>query len=191
MDFQSVCKKLKESWIFSAVVIVVLGLLLVLFPAAALTSVSYVLGGLAIAMGVIRSVRYFKQDHTYPYLFQSDLAVGLLSVGFGIFMVSQPVKVLSLLPHIFGMLMVGWGVGGILRAVDAKKAGFAYWGVLLGLSIVSIVLGWLIMANPFGAMETATIVIGAGLIYQGVTDIVAVLAVGKRITQWKNPPQQQ
>ena len=76
MDFQSVCKKLKESWIFSAVVIVVLGLLLVLFPAAALTSVSYVLGGLAIAMGVIRTVRYFKQDHTYPYLFQSDLVVG-------------------------------------------------------------------------------------------------------------------
>lgn len=191
MDFQSVCKKLKESWIFSAAIIVVLGLILVLFPAETLTSVSYVLGGLSIAMGVIRSVRYFKQDHTYPYLFQSDLAVGLLSVGFGIFMVSQPVKVLSLLPHVFGMLMVGWGVGGILRAVDAKKAGFSYWGVLLGLAIVSIVLGWLIMANPFGAMETATIVIGAGLIYQGVTDIVAVLAVGKRITQWKNPPQEQ
>ncbi|MBR0217762.1 MAG: DUF308 domain-containing protein [Clostridia bacterium] len=191
MDFQSVCKKLKESWVFSAIVIIVLGLILVLFPAAALTSVNYVLGGIAIAMGVIRTVRYFKQDHTYPYLFQSDLVVGLLSVGFGIFMVSQPVKVLSLLPHIFGILMVGFGVGGILRSVDAKKAGISYWGVLLGLSIVSIVLGWLIMANPFGAMETVTIVIGAGLIYQGVTDIVTVLAVGKRITQWKNPPQKQ
>ncbi|MBQ6257950.1 MAG: DUF308 domain-containing protein [Clostridia bacterium] len=191
MNFQSVCKKLKESWIFSAIVIIVLGLVLVLFPAATLSAINYIMGGLAIAMGVIRTVRYFKQDHTYPYLFQSDLVVGLLSVGFGIFMVSQPVKVLSLLPHVFGMLMVGWGVGGILRAVDAKKAGFSYWGVLLGLAIVSIVLGWLIMANPFGAMETATIVIGAGLIYQGVTDIVAVLAVGKRITQWKNPPQEQ
>ncbi|MBQ6961092.1 MAG: DUF308 domain-containing protein [Clostridia bacterium] len=190
MNFQSVCKKLKESWIFSAIVIIVLGLVLVLFPAATLSAINYIMGGLAIAMGVIRTVRYFKQDHTYPYLFQSDLVVGLLSVGFGIFMVSQPVKVLSLLPHVFGILMVGFGVGGILRAVDAKKAGISYWGVLLALSILSIVLGWLIMANPFGTMETVTIVIGAGLIYQGVTDIVTVLAVAKRITQWKNTPQQ-
>ena len=189
MNFQSIYNKLKQSWICSAIVTIVLGLILVLFPAATLTSVSYVLGGIAIAMGVIRTVRYFKQDHTYPFLFQSDLVVGLLSVGFGIFMVSQPVTVMSLLPHIFGILMVGCGIGGILRAVDAKKAGFAYWGVLLGLAIVSIVLGWLIMANPFGALETAVTVIGAGLIYQGVTDIATTLIVGKRIDQWKKSQQ--
>ncbi|MBR4538553.1 MAG: DUF308 domain-containing protein [Clostridia bacterium] len=185
MDFNSIYLKLKQSWICSAIVTIILGLLLVLFPAAALNSVSYVLGGIAIAMGVIRTVRYFKQDHTYPYLFQSDLVVGLLSVGFGIFMVSQPVTVLSVLPHIFGILMVGCGIGGVLRAVDAKKAGFAYWGVLLALAIISIVMGWLIMDNPFSVMETAVIIIGASLIYQGVTDIVSTLVVGKRINEWK------
>ena len=189
MNFQSIYNKLKQSWIFSAIVTIVLGLILVLFPATALTSVSYVLGGLAIAMGVIRTVRYFKQDHTYPFLFQSDLVVGLLSVGFGIFMVSQPDTVMSLLPLIFGMLLVGCGIGGILRAVDAKKAGFASWGLLLGLAIVSIVLGGLIMSNPFSAMETAVIIIGASLIYQGVTDIATTLIVGKRIDQWKKSQQ--
>ena len=162
-----------------------------LFPAVTLSSVSYVVGGAAIAMGVIRTVRYFKQDHTYPFLFQSDLVVGLLSVVFGIFMVSQPVTVLSLLPHIFGILLVGGGIGGILRAVDAKKAGFASWGVLLALAIVSIALGWLIMVNPFGALETVTIVIGVCLIYQGVTDIASTLIVGKRINQWKQAQQAQ
>ena len=189
MNFQAFCEKLKRSWIFSAVVSIIWGLILVLFPAAALKSISYVVGGIAIAMGVIRTVRYFKQDHTYPYLFQSDLVVGLLSVGFGIFMVSQPVTVLSLVPHIFGMLMVGCGIGGIMRAVDAKKAGFASWGVLLALAIVSIALGWLIMLNPFGAMETVTIVIGGCLIYQGVTDVVSTLLVGKRISEWKKSVQ--
>ncbi len=190
MNFQAFLDKLKRSWIFSAVVTVILGLILVLFPAAALKSVSYAVGGLAIAMGVIRTVRYFKQDHACPYLFQSDLVVGLLSVGFGIFMVSQPVTVLSLVPHIFGILMVGFGIGGILRAVDAKKTGFGSWGVLLALAIVSIALGWLILANPFGAMETVTIVIGGCLIYQGVSDFVATRMVGKRISEWKKTVQQ-
>ena len=66
MDYKSIYNKLKQSWVFSAIVTIVLGLILVLFPAAALSSVSYVVGGIAIAMGVIRAVRYFKQDHTYP-----------------------------------------------------------------------------------------------------------------------------
>ena len=89
-----------------------------------------------------------------------------------------------------GMLMVGFGIGGILRAVDAKKAGFATWGVLLALAIISIVLGWLIMANPFSVMETAVIIIGASLIYQGMTDIVSTLVVGKRINEWKKSQPQ-
>jgi uncharacterized membrane protein HdeD (DUF308 family) len=189
MNFQSIYNKFKQSWICSAAVTIVLGLILALFPAATLKGISYVMGGIAIAMGVVRTVRYFKQDHTYPFLFQSDLVVGLLSVGVGIFMVSQPVTVMSLLPHIFGILMAGCGVGGILRAVDAKKAGFASWGLPLGLAIVSIVLGVLIMSNPFGALETVIIVIGASLIYQGVTDIFAVLMVSKRISQWKQAEQ--
>ncbi len=189
MDLHTVYNKLKQNWVFSAIITIILGLLLVLFPAAALTSISYAVGGVAIAMGVIRTVRYFKQDHTYPFLFQSDLVVGLLSVGFGIFMVSQPVTVISLLPHIFGILLVGCGIGSILRAMDAKKAGFSSWGLLLGLAIVSIVLGGLIMSNPFGAMETLVIIIGAGLIYQGVTDFVTTLIVSKRLDQWKRAQQ--
>ena len=185
MNFQSIYNKFKPSWFCSAIVTIIIGLILVLFPTATLTSVSYVVGGVAIAMGVIRAVRYFKLDHTYPFLFQSDLVVGLLSVGFGIFMVSQPETVLSLMPLIFGMLLVGCGVGGILRAVDAKKAGFTSWGVLLALAIVSIVLGWLIMMNPFGALEISVAIIGGCLIYQGATDIVTTLVVGKRINEWK------
>ena len=190
MNFQTIYTKLKANWIFSAIVTIVLGLILVLFPAAALASVSYVVGGIAIAMGVVRSVRYFKQDHTYPFLFQSDLVVGLLCVGFGIFMLSQPAAFMSMLPFVFGILLVGCGIGSILRAVDAKKMGFLYWGWLLGLAIVSVVLGWLIMVNPFGAAETAVIVIGACLIYQGVTDIVTTLTVAKRIDQWKKSQNQ-
>ena len=53
------------------------------------------------------------------------------------------------------------------------------------MAIISIIMGWLIMANPFSVMETAVIIIGASLIYQGVTDIVSTLVVGKRINEWK------
>ena len=185
MNYKTLLEQLKRNWIASAAVTILIGLVLLLFPGFTLSFISYCLGGVAIVMGVTRTVRYFRQDHTYPFLFQSDLVVGLLTIGLGLFMITQPKTVMSLLPHIFGILLIGCGIGNILRSVDAKKAGFSQWGVLLALAIISIVLGWLILANPFGAVETVVIFIGACLIYEGVTDIITTLLVGKRIDSWK------
>ena len=185
MNIQSFFNDLKRNWIVSAVVTCVIGLILLIFPGQSLNGISYAVGFLAVVMGVIRVVRYFKQDHTYPFLFQSDLVVGLLTVGFGLFMITRPETFMALLPHIFGILLVGCGVGNILRAVDAKKAGLSQWAVLLALAIVTIVLGWLVLANPFGTVEVVTMVIGGCLVYEGVTDIITTLLVGKRIDAWK------
>ena len=185
MDWKEMRDKLKKNWLFSSVLTILIGLILLLFPGPTLTGIGYAVGGIAIAMGVIRSVRYFRQDHTYPFLLQSDLVVGLLTIAFGIFMVSQPVTVMSQLPLLFGILLAGCGIGNILRAVDANKAGDPRWGILLGLAIVSVILGLLIMANPFGAVETVVAVIGACLIYQGATDILTTLLVSKKIDAWK------
>jgi len=185
MDFSDMLQKLKNNWIFSAVLCIVAGIILILFPGAALNSLCYILGGFAIAMGVIRMVRYFKRDHTYPVLFQSDLIVGLFSLGLGLFMVSNPLAVMSAIPMLFGILLVGFGVGNILRSLDAKAAGVGHWGVLMALAVMSILAGMVILANPFATLEAAVIVIGAALIYEGVSDIVIVLSVGRRIQSWR------
>ena len=89
MKFGELWKNIKKSWIVSAILTGVIGLILLLFPSATLLSVCYCIGGLIIAMGVIRVVRYFRNEHAYPYLFQSDLVVGLITIGLGIFMVTQ------------------------------------------------------------------------------------------------------
>ena len=182
-------QKMKENWILSAVLTVLAGLVLTLFPGQTLKVISYVMGGAAVSLGIVRSVRYFRQDHTYPFLFQSDLIVGLLAVGFGLFLIASPEKVLSMVPFVFGVLLAGCGVGNILRALDAKKAGLPAWKALLALALISVAAGVLCMVNPFEVMETTVIVIGGSLIYTGVTDIATTLAVRKRIEAWRNADQ--
>lgn len=185
MKFSEIMEQLKKNWIVSALLCIVVGLILVLWPDAALIHVCYILGGFAIAMGVIRVVRYFRQAHTYPVIFQSDLAVGLFSLALGLFMVTKPQTVMSIIPTLLAMVIIGFGISNILRAVDAKKAGLSYWGVLLALAILTVALGWLILMDPFGSLAVTVAVIGAGLIYEGVTDILAVLLAGKRIDAWR------
>lgn len=189
MDIKSVFERIRSNWIASSIATIIIGLILLLFPTVTLNFISYCLGAVALVMGVIRTVRYFRQDHTYPFLFQSDLVVGLITIGLGIFMMTQPKTVISLIPHIFGILVAGCGVGNILRAMDAKKAGLSQWGFLLGLAIISVVLGVLIMFNPFGALELVVTIIGGGLIYEGATDLFTTLLLGKRIDAWKKSIQ--
>ena len=184
------CKELwtnfRKNWVASSVCSIVAGLLLVLFPGQALLNLCYLIGGVAVAMGVVRIVQYFRGDHTYPFLFQPDLILGLLTLGLGIYVITNARSVVSLIPAICGVLLIGCGVGNILRSVDAKRSGVPYWGVLLALAILTVILGWLIVTNPFKTLEVAVIVIGAGLIHEGVTDLLIVKMVGQRIQTWRN-----
>lgn len=179
-------EKLKKNWIASAVLCIVAGLILLFFPQEALSAACYIVGGIAVAMGVIRIVRYFKQDHTYPVIFQSDLVFGFLALGLGLFMVTSPQTVMGLIPTLLALVIIGFGVANILRAVDARRAGFERWGLLLGLAILTAVLGWVILMNPFGTLAATVSVVGGCLVYEGAADIVTVLLVGKRIEAWRN-----
>ena len=107
--------------------------------------------------------------------------MGLITAGLGLFMVTSPKAIMSLLPNIFGLLLIGSGIGNILRSVDAKNAGFGQWGVLLGLAIVSIVAGLVLLNNPFETLEVVVAVAGGCLIYQGITDLVTTLILNKKI----------
>ena len=185
MSFKEIMEKLRKNWIASAVLCIAVGLILVLWPGSVIVSVCYTVGGIAIALGVIRVVEYFRQDHTYPVIFQSDLIVGLFALGTGLFMVLNPQAVMGLIPVLFAIVMIGFGIANILRAVDAKRAGIGYWKILLALAILTVVLGWVILGNPFETLAATVALAGAGLIYEGVADIITVLLVGKRIGAWR------
>lgn len=185
MTLPELMENLKKNWIVSAALCIVVGLILLFWPEATLLSVCYTVGGFSIAAGVIRIVRYFRQDHTYPVIFQSDLAVGFLALALGLFMVTSPKTVTGLIPTLFAVIIIGFGIANILRALDAKNAGFPRWGILLALAVLTIVLGWVILLGPFEALATTVSLVGGCLIYEGVADIVTVLLVGKRIEAWR------
>ena len=181
MNFGELWNKLKKNWIISAIVTGLIGLVMLLFPGSVLLSACYCIGGLTIAMGVVKVVRYFKEEHLYPYIFQSDLVIGLFIIGLGLFMVTSPSVFMTLVPQLFGMLLIGCGVGNILRSIDAKNNGFGQWGVLLGMAILSIVAGLAIMSNPFGTNEALVLVTGGALVYECVADILTTLFINNKI----------
>ena len=187
MNWSDWLDKIKKNWIISSAIIIVIGLLLVIFQEKVMMDLHYIIAGISIALGVVRIVTYYKQDHTYPFIFQTDLLLGLLILGLGLFALlpGNGDIVNRLVPSIFGVVLIGCGVGNILRAVDAYKAGVRLWGLMLGVAIVTLALGWVVMLNPFVDPNVTAILIGAGLILEGISDIVIVLLAGKKIEAWR------
>ena len=81
MDVSAFLNKMKKNWIASAVVTAVIGLLLVLFPGKSLEFISYCVGFVAVVMGVTRTVRYFKQDHTHASLLGARMNAQSFATG--------------------------------------------------------------------------------------------------------------
>lgn len=185
MNFKNIFSKLKKAWLLSSILSVALGLVLLIFPWIAIQVVCYLLGGLAIIYGIIRIVRYARQGEAYPELFRGDLVIGLFLLAIGLFIVFRIEFVAGFIPVIFGIALLSSGIGGVLRAMDSKRAGYERWFLLLVLASFTIVLGLILAMNPFATAQVAVAVIGAALVYDGVTDMITVLLVGKRIDEWK------
>ena len=185
MNFKDIFARLRKAWIFSSVLSILLGLVLLLFPTITIQVVCYMLGGLAIVYGIGRVIRYIRQGEAYPELFRGDLMIGLFLIVIGLFIVFRIEFVAGFIPVIFGIALLASGIGEVQRSMDAKRAGYERWLFIMVLASLTIVFGLVLVLNPFASAQVAVAVIGASLIYDGISDVVTILLVGKRIDEWK------
>lgn len=185
MNVEQGIKKFRENWPLASGITIVLGLVLVLFPGLIARLAGYLLGAAAIAFGVYSLTCYFKQQRLMPEFFRAELLGGFLAVALGLYIILHVDTVVSLLPFLAGAALLANGVVSLQRTLTARRSGYKGWEVLLVMTIVTLVFGLLLMVNPFKAIETIVIIIGIALLYEGLSDVVAMLMTGKKIDLWK------
>ena len=131
MNFKNIFERLQKAWIFSSLLSIVLGIILLFFPSITIQVVCYLLGGLAILYGIGRVIRYTRQSEVYAELFRGDLMIGLFLIAIGLFIVFRIEFVAGFIPVIFGIALLASGIGGVQRSMDAKRAGYERWVALL------------------------------------------------------------
>lgn len=82
----------------------------------------------------------------------------------------------------FGLFVIFDAIGRVQNALDLRRCGYDSWKGFLLLPVLSVVLGVILIANPFGAMETLVMAIGVILIVEGaainlLSALYTVLAV--------------
>ena len=167
-------KKLKWNLILMSVLYLALGIFLLMVPGTALNVVCYALGAVVLACAVVQLVRYFAVERG---IFQSQLTLisGLVCLGLGAFLIIRSDIVVRILPIVFGLFVIFDSLGRIQNALELRRCNYDSWKGFLLLAVLSIVLGVMMILNPFGTMETLVMAIGVILIIEGALNLLSAL----------------
>ena len=158
-----------------AVLYIALGLPLVLFPAAVGTVFVWALAIGCAVYAVPHLIRYL-QGRKEGQSFGGDLFLTVLPLCLALFALFRPHVILSFLPFVLGALLLMDGVGKLplmLAAIQDHAPGLAFCVVS---TLVPLIVGLVLMVNPFQAAQMVIVVFGVGLMVDGIGDLITALS---------------
>lgn len=172
MKLQFFWSRTASVWI--ALLYIILGLPLLLFPSASGSVFVWALAAGAAVYAASHLWRYI-QGRKIEQASGGDLFLAVLPLAFAIFSISWPQAILSFLPLVLGALLLVDGVGKAPLAIAAIQSKPPILIPLVLSSLIPIALGVLLVVNPFHAAQLAIMIFGAALVADGVSDLVTAL----------------
>lgn len=173
-------KTLRLSWteIIMGLAAVLIGFVLTVWPGMASSVVICGIGAVGIVIGILHAVHYMMLDARQSVV-SYDMGLGLVWIVGGILVIVLKNFLLSLLPVFFGLVILLGGIAKLQFTLNMKRMGLRRWYVELAGAVLSIVLGTLILTNPFSTAMLLMRVIGISLLIEGVQDLASCYAFKK------------
>lgn len=171
---KSIIQDMKKNYIVNAVIMVVLGLVLVIWPDFLGEMLCYLLGGALILMGAIQLIGFLRGERLGLYN-KFSMLMGIVLVLLGIWICAQPHIVLSIIPVVVGVLVILHGLMDIQYTLDIKRTGNTKWWIALIAAILTLAIGLVLVFKPFAAYETMMILLGVAMLYDGGSDLVLLI----------------
>lgn len=176
-------KKLKNASILYGLVLIIAGLVLTFFPEITAKSIAYTIGIVAIIIGAFFIIRYF---HTQPgYIGENrGLVSGFVVIIFGILIFVKSEMIISIIPIILGFIVTTSGLNTLQQGIDLARVNGKGWGAVILMAVINIVVGVVVLCNPFSTATLLIRIIGIGMVYSGITDILISLYLSKQIKKY-------
>lgn len=160
-------KKMVITLCASAVLCILFGLALIIWPAQARQIICISLGTLLSVFGIGSIAAYFMRK-TLLTTTQFGLAIGTVALLLGLFLLFRSDLVVAALVMIVGVTVIVASVSRLQLALNLKRAmGTAMLPMLIS-SLVTLAFGALLLFNPFKAADAANIVAGVALLMDGL-----------------------
>lgn len=164
-------KKVIWPSLISSIFLLLLGLLLFFKSGATLIGISYLVGGVLIALGVIAIINFLRNSSKDIFV-ELNIVYGIVSIVAGIFLVTVPEFIGSIIPIVVGIAVIISSSFKIQQALVLKNLGSKYFAPSIIMAISCLICGVVILFNPFTSAVVVTQIIGLFMIIYAVLDII-------------------
>ena len=165
---------MKKNYFISAILTIALGAVLVIWPDWSGRILCYLLGAALILMGGIQLIVCIRAERIGFYS-KFSMLMNIILILLGVWVCIRPDTVLSLVPVIIGIVMLIHGCMDLQFTMDIKHAGSGKSWIALIFALVTLTLGVFLVMHPFLAFEITMLIIGIGLLYDGISDLVLMI----------------
>ena len=169
-------KKMNMTSIVFSIIFILIGAFLLARPDDAIHLVSYALGIILLLWGLISMVQFFTDKESQSYL-EFGFIVGVFVFIFGIIILIKPNTIASIIPLLLGIWMLINGVTKLSYALTLNKNKNAAGSIII--SILIVILGILLIFNPFAGAKTLVQILGILIIIYSVLDLAECFAIKK------------
>lgn len=162
----------------SGIFLVIAGIVVMANPGATLVSLAWILGFMLTFAGVFTFLCWFFGARLI-FGGPTVLFAAIGEILLGCFLFGNDILVAEALPYIFGIWILIKGIDVAVRSFDYKAVGFKPWWILLILGIASAILGIFSLTKPVVGSSAISILIGLGILLDGVHYIVGLFGIQK------------
>ncbi len=154
--------------IISAIITIIVGIVLLFLPNLSNKVVGIITGVIFIIFGITTAYKYLKRDGAKIY--SLNLVFAILYLILGLVIIIFPFSVIEFVTVCLGLFLVVNGATEINYGLWLKRGGSKAWLVTLVAGILLVILGIMIVFNPFTAFALTQIT-GAFLIISGIINL--------------------
>ena len=180
---EKIIKSIVKSSIFTSGILILLGLLLFIKSDDTIVAISYLVGGAIIILGILAFINFFKKKNS-DFVSSFDIIYGMITVVFGIFILSNPKMVATIIPFIIGGWVLIKSSFKIAYAIELKNVENVIWKNVLVNYIISELVGVIMIFNPFKTSVVVFKIIGAAIIVYAILDIISTIQLKKNVDEF-------
>lgn len=173
-------KKYSRNSLLVSIILICLALFLIFKPGLSINIVMISLGCVLAFYGITQTVSYFSSSKEIEF-FNFQLVIGILCLLAGLVFIFNPTFINSILPLVIGVWVVIKSITSLQLALNIRNTGTNNWQFMLLLSVVTFILGIVIVINPFQAMEAAVSICGGLLLVSELINIFETVYMMKMI----------
>ena len=181
---KEIISKFTKSSIISSFALVALAILLIVQSEATIIAISYIIGGVLIAIGVLAEINYLKNAR--ERIADLDIVYGIVCVILGVLIITNPTAIAGVIPFVIGFIIIVNSAIKLQYSLELKKEKNDLWLSTFILSLIMSICGIVLIFNPFEGAVFLTRIVGIFILIYAVLDLISTFVIRNTFKKIQN-----